>query len=56
MFLSFNDSLKLKIFSYAKTAQYEHFKNRSDFTEHTKQNNKDLTPVFIDQIIRANYG
>jgi hypothetical protein len=36
--------------------QIDHFKNRSDFTEHSKRNNKNLTPGFGGQFVQANYG
>jgi len=35
---------------------YDHFKIRSEYTEHPKQNNKDLTPGISGQFIPAYYG
>jgi hypothetical protein len=56
MALSFNDSLKLKIFSYAKTEHLDQNKNRSNFTGHSKQNNKHMTPAMGSQFIPDNFG
>jgi hypothetical protein len=39
-----------------KSGQYKHNKNRSDFTEHSIQNNKDLTPGLSGQFVTANDG
>jgi hypothetical protein len=38
-----------------KKQNIDHFKNRSAFTEHTIQNNKDLTQAFGGRFITASY-
>jgi hypothetical protein len=39
-----------------KSGQYKHNKTRSDFTEHSIQNNKDLTPGLGGQFILTKDG